>query len=203
MLKSWHKKKKITVIASLIICGLQKETMDAGCLSQGGSYFDLYFLYKIDTFFRIGDIFTSSWGKKSIFTILHYFLISSGKKKCFTEYIPHFFSSIIKTWHCEWFWFSVKLIQPNLMEGLVKWHSGEESACQCRRHRRWGFYSWVRKIPWRRKCQLTLVFLPVESTERGACWATGHGVTKSWGWLSNPVWMHSWKSAPVDWLPLA
>ena len=34
--------------------------------------------------------------------------------------------------------------------------SGNESACQCRRHR---FQHWVRKIPWRRKWLPTLVFL--------------------------------------------
>ena len=32
-----------------------------------------------------------------------------------------------------------------------------------RRHRRLGFNSWVRKIPWRRKWQPTPVFLPGES----------------------------------------
>ena len=36
----------------------------------------------------------------------------------------------------------------------------KESACQCRRCR---FNPWVRKIPWRRKWQLTPVFLPGES----------------------------------------
>ena len=29
--------------------------------------------------------------------------------------------------------------------------SGKESPCQCRRHKGWGFNSWVRKIPWRRE----------------------------------------------------
>ena len=38
--------------------------------------------------------------------------------------------------------------------------SGKESACQFRRHRRLGFHPWVRKIPWSRKWQPTLVFLP-------------------------------------------
>ena len=41
--------------------------------------------------------------------------------------------------------------------GLPWWFRGKESACQCRRHR---FDPWVKKIPWRRKWQLTLVFLP-------------------------------------------
>ena len=35
-------------------------------------------------------------------------------------------------------------------------------ACQCRRHKKWGFNPWVRKIPWRRKWQPTPVFLPGE-----------------------------------------
>ena len=44
--------------------------------------------------------------------------------------------------------------------GLPGWRSGNESACQCRRH---GFHPWVRKILWRRKWQLTPVFLPGKS----------------------------------------
>ena len=39
----------------------------------------------------------------------------------------------------------------------LRWLSGKESACQCRRLR---FDPWVRKIPWRRKWQPTPVFLP-------------------------------------------
>ena len=41
--------------------------------------------------------------------------------------------------------------------GLPWWLRGKESTCQCRRH---GFDPWVGKIPWRRKWQLTPVFLP-------------------------------------------
>ena len=40
---------------------------------------------------------------------------------------------------------------------LPWWLSGKESACQCRRR---GFGPWVDKIPWGRKWQPTLVFLP-------------------------------------------
>ena len=43
------------------------------------------------------------------------------------------------------------------------WCSGKESACQCRRHKRWGFNPWIRKIPRRRKWQPTVVFLPGKS----------------------------------------
>ena len=40
------------------------------------------------------------------------------------------------------------------------WFSGKELACQCRKCRRQGFDLWVGKIPWSRKWQPTLVFLP-------------------------------------------
>ena len=36
-------------------------------------------------------------------------------------------------------------------------------ACQCRRHKRYGFDPWVGKIPWRRAWQPTPVFLPGKS----------------------------------------
>ena len=44
--------------------------------------------------------------------------------------------------------------------GLPRWLSGKESACQCRR---WVFNPWVWKIPWRRKWQPAIVFLPGKS----------------------------------------
>ena len=53
----------------------------------------------------------------------------------------------------------------------------KESACQCRSHRRLGFYAWVRKIPWRRN--------PLQDSSqdnplnREAWWATVHGVAES------------------------
>ena len=45
-------------------------------------------------------------------------------------------------------------------QGLPRWLSGKESACQCRRH---GFDPWPRNIPWKRKWQLTPQSLPGES----------------------------------------
>ena len=45
-------------------------------------------------------------------------------------------------------------------EGLSRWFSGEESACQCRKCSRHGFHPQVRKIPWHRNWQPTPVFLP-------------------------------------------
>ena len=41
--------------------------------------------------------------------------------------------------------------------------SGKESSCQCRRHKRGGFDSWVGNIPWRRALQPTPGFLPGDS----------------------------------------
>ena len=41
--------------------------------------------------------------------------------------------------------------------GLPWWPSGKEPTCQCR------FNPWVGKIPWRRKLQLTPIFLPGKS----------------------------------------
>ena len=40
---------------------------------------------------------------------------------------------------------------------------GKEPVCQSKRHKRCGFEPWVGKIPWKRKWQLTPVFLPGES----------------------------------------
>ena len=47
-------------------------------------------------------------------------------------------------------------------KGLPGGASGEEPACQCRRHKRCKLDFWV-KIPWRMSWKPTLVFLPGES----------------------------------------
>ena len=44
-----------------------------------------------------------------------------------------------------------------------QWLSGEEPACQYRRHKRRGFNPWVRKIPWRRAQPPTPVLLSGET----------------------------------------
>jgi len=43
---------------------------------------------------------------------------------------------------------------------VVKKKKKKKPACQCRKHKRHGFNSWVREIAWSRKCQPTPVFLP-------------------------------------------
>ena len=64
----------------------------------------------------------------------------------------------------------------------VRW-GGKESVCQCRRHKRCGFNSWVRKILWRRKWLPILVFL--SGKFHGQRRTTAHGVTKNWTWQSD------------------
>ena len=60
---------------------------------------------------------------------------------------------------------------PIQLRFLLIWHflsfpgdvSGKEPACQCRRHKRHGFDSWIRKIPWGRAWQPTPAFVPEKS----------------------------------------
>ena len=47
--------------------------------------------------------------------------------------------------------------------GLPHWLSGKESTCQCRRCKRHEFNHYAGKIPWRRKWQPILEFLPGKS----------------------------------------
>ena len=47
-------------------------------------------------------------------------------------------------------------------EGFSGGASGKEPACQCRRHKRYRFSPWVGKIPWRKVCISSPVFLPGE-----------------------------------------
>ena len=59
--------------------------------------------------------------------------------------------------------------------GLPCWLSGEESACQCRRH---GFDPWVKKIPGEGN-GYPLQYSCLENPRDRKAWqATVHGVTK-------------------------
>ena len=51
----------------------------------------------------------------------------------------------------------------NKILSFLWWFSGRVFTCQCKRCE---FYTWVRKIPWRRKWQPTLVFLSGKSHEQ-------------------------------------
>ena len=61
------------------------------------------------------------------------------------------------------------------LDGLPRWLSDKEPACQCRRC---GFSPWVGKIPWRRTWQPTPVSLPGE-LHREVWWAKAHRVAES------------------------
>ena len=52
-------------------------------------------------------------------------------------------------------WIFILLVETYPQLGLSRWLSGKE--------RRWGFDPWVRKTPWRKKWQLSPIFLPGES----------------------------------------
>ena len=58
--------------------------------------------------------------------------------------------------------------------------SGKESACQCRRHRRHGFDSWVGKILWRSAQQPTPAFWPGKSHEQRSLAGYSSWARKSW-----------------------
>ena len=65
-------------------------------------------------------------------------------------------------------------------------YSGEDSTCRCRRcNKRCGFDPWVGKIRWRRNGHPLQVFFLEKSMDRGAFWATVHGVTNSQTRLNN------------------
>ena len=59
--------------------------------------------------------------------------------------------------------------------GLPRWFSGKESVCQCRRCR---FDAWVGKIPRRSQWQSIQYSCLRNPMDRGAWWATVHGVTE-------------------------
>ena len=63
--------------------------------------------------------------------------------------------------------------------GFPRWRS-KESSCQCRDASRHGFNAWVGKIPWRRKWQLTSVFLSGKfHGQRSLASYLVHGATES------------------------
>ena len=77
-----------------------------------------------------------------------------------------------------------------IKEGFPRWCSGEESASQCRRHKRHGFDSWVRKIPWRRKWQPPRIFLLGKSHAQrslGGCNPWGRKESDMLEWLSTHI----------------
>ena len=94
---------------------------------------------------------------------------------CFTE---------LTCWHCRHLSnHSLQVIQQcsELFKHQASQEvlSSKESTHQCRGHKRHRFKPLVVKISWRTAWQPTPVFLPGNPTDRGAWWATAHGVTES------------------------
>ena len=91
------------------------------------------------------------------------------------------------TWLSDWTelnWdFNLKKKSQSMLPRSL---SGKESVCQCRRPKRLGYYSWVRKIPWSRKWQTTPVFLPgkFHGLRSLVCYCPwGHRVKHNWARL--------------------
>ena len=94
-----------------------------------------------------------SYGKFEIMILIFNF---SGNMKPFISVVFIIRSVIIYTHHlCNNFY----CFYGQLVLKYSKYSSGKESACQCRRHRRFRFNLWVGKISWRRKWQPAPVFL--------------------------------------------
>ena len=74
------------------------------------------------------------------------------------------------------------------LKRLPRCYSGKEPTCQCRRHRRHGFDSWVRKTRWNRKWQSTLVFLPGRSHGQRSLGSYGPWGRKEWTGLNDLAW---------------
>ena len=63
--------------------------------------------------------------------------------------------------------------------------SDKDPACQCRRCKRYGLDPWVGKIPWRRKWQPTLEFLPGKYHVQRSLVGYSPWSLKEWTQLSN------------------
>ena len=89
-------------------------------------------------------------------------------------------------WPCKaWLIASLSYANSSAMIRLPRWLSGKESACHCRRCK---FNPFVRKIPWRWKCQPTPVFLPWKSYGQRSLGGCSPWVAKSWTRLFS--WAH-------------
>ena len=85
-------------------------------------------------------------------------IINQYGKICCSVWFAFWFTSLSVN-HVQKSLFNFYLVVSSLRK-LPRLHSGKESACQWRRCKRRSFNPWVRNIAWRRKLQLTLVFLP-------------------------------------------
>ena len=90
-------------------------------------------------------------------------------------------------------WEGVEGREPSYtVDGNINWYShydfpggasGKEPACQRRRHKKHGFDPWVRKIPWGRARQSSILAWRIPRTEELSGLQSIHRVTKSQTWL--------------------
>ena len=83
-----------------------------------------------------------------------------------------------------------------LKGGLLRWRNDKESACQCRRHGDASSIPGSGRFPIGGNgnlLQYSCLSIPID---RGAWWATVHGVTESWTQLSNRAPCKSLKEIP-------
>ena len=70
-------------------------------------------------------------------------------------------------WNTEILWKSERILRISICSSPIFTtgppRGAKEPACQSKRHKRHGFDTWVRKIPWTREWQPTPVFLPGKS----------------------------------------
>ena len=74
----------------------------------------------------------------------------------------------------------VQILTSKNSNGLPRWLSGKEPACQSRRQKRRRFHSWVRKIPGVGNGNPLQFSCLENSMDRGAWRAIVHRVAKSW-----------------------
>ena len=77
------------------------------------------------------------------------------------------------------------MIRTSVNNGLPRWHSAKESACQYRRQQRLGFHLWVGEIPWNRKRQPSPVFLLGRFHEQRSLAGYSSWGAKNWTRLSD------------------
>ena len=100
------------------------------------------------------------------------------------------YSDIFLTSHAQSIRKSCQLSLQSISQihlGLPWWHSGKESACQCRRLKRCRLNPWVLGEGNGKLLQSSCL---KNSTDRGAWLAAIHGVTKSQTLLSDTAYVH-------------
>ena len=87
--------------------------------------------------------------------------------------------SVAGAWRANCPNWSVSALKRVSQVALVVKKKKNKLACQCRRHKRFGFNPWIGKIPWRRHGNPLQDSCLDNPMDRGAWWATVHGVAKT------------------------